>query len=183
MILTRRQHKAENAPLRIYLGDVVHCRHDKIKHKLSYKALSFSIDIDRLQDMDQMSSLLSVDRFNLFSFHPRDHMESGHTDLRGYVEEVLKQAKINTLPDKIQLLAYPRFWDGLSIQSVCSTATPRRSFKRSCIRSETPLETCITTPSRSIHLKHKAFSQCSGTHAQKTSMSLRFWNSPATITS
>ena len=109
MILTRRQHKAENAPLRIYLGDVVHCRHDKIKHKLSYKALSFSIDIDRLQDMDQMSLLLSVDRFNLFSFHPTDHMESGHTDLRGYVEEVLKQAKIDTFPDKIQLLAYPRF--------------------------------------------------------------------------
>ncbi|KZL14531.1 DUF1365 domain-containing protein [Pseudovibrio sp. Ad37] len=109
MILTGRQQEASNAPLRIYLGDVVHCRHDQIKHKLSYKAVSFSIDIDRLQDVNQISHLLSVDRFNLFSFHPSDHMEEGHSSLRDYVEAVLKQAHITAIPEQMRLLAYPRF--------------------------------------------------------------------------
>ncbi len=47
MILNRRRCRYTNAPLKIYLGKVVHCRHGGIKHKFSYKALSFALDIDR----------------------------------------------------------------------------------------------------------------------------------------
>ncbi|GHB29862.1 DUF1365 domain-containing protein [Pseudovibrio japonicus] len=109
MILTGRQQHSISAPLTIYQGKVVHCRHDRIKHNLNYKAVCFLIDIDRLQNVDHMSPLLSVDRFNLFSFYPTDHMKSGHTSLRGYVEDMLQQAQITDVPEQIRLLAYPRF--------------------------------------------------------------------------
>ncbi len=56
-----------------------------------------------------MSSFLSVRRFNLFSFYPSDHMEHGYPTLRSYVQSVLLQADIREQPEKIILLAYPRF--------------------------------------------------------------------------
>lgn len=97
------------APLRVYAGDVVHCRHGDLRHTLKYKAVSFAVDIDRLEDAARTTRFFSASRFNLFSIYPEDYMEQGFATLKAYVHHLLKKAEITAEPDQITLLTYPRF--------------------------------------------------------------------------
>ena len=95
--------------LRIYAGDVVHCRHDALRHTLRYKAVSFAIDINRLEEAARSTRFFSASRFNLFSIYVEDYMEKGFTSLTAYIHHLLQQAEIPIKPDQITLLTYPRF--------------------------------------------------------------------------
>ncbi|MBV1701502.1 MAG: DUF1365 family protein [Hyphomicrobiales bacterium] len=90
----------------LYSGEVMHARLKPMKHKFVYRVFSLLIDVARLPEAGRASRLFSVGRFNLLSFHPRDH--AGHKDvpLLVQVQEMLAPAKV--VPDQVLLLCYPR---------------------------------------------------------------------------
>jgi len=70
----------------LYLGKVMHCRMGPMRHRFRYRVASVLLDLDALDDLDRGLRLFSVDRFNLFSFHQRDHGPRDGTPLKPWVE-------------------------------------------------------------------------------------------------
>ena len=99
---------APSAAASLYTGKVMHARLKPVHHRFSYRVFSLLVDIDRLEEAGRQSRFFSVNRFNLASFHEKDHGPSDGTPLRPHIEKLLRNAGIQDKPDRICLLAYPR---------------------------------------------------------------------------
>jgi len=91
----------------LYLGEVVHVRTRPRRHRLRYGVFTMLLDLDRLPAVARNSRLFSINRFNLFSFHDRDHGD-GRMGLRGWVDDQLRSADIELDGGAVRLLCYPR---------------------------------------------------------------------------
>ena len=67
-------------------------------------------DLDELTDLDARLGLFSHNRFNLFSFHDRDHGDGEGGSLRSYVEGILHGAGVDLGGGRIALLCLPRLF-------------------------------------------------------------------------
>ncbi|WP_422363276.1 DUF1365 domain-containing protein [Pyruvatibacter mobilis] len=94
-------------PARLYFGRVMHARSRPRTHRFIYRVFSMLIDIDRVQEAGRRSRLFSIDRFNLFSFHRKDHGPRDGSSLRAHIVSLLTEAGISE-PRHIRLLCYPR---------------------------------------------------------------------------
>ena len=92
----------------LFPGCVTHARLKPKQHRLSYRIYSLLIDLDELDEMDRRLRLLSVDRFNLFSFHRKDRGDGSGSDLRKQVEKCMREAGIEPEGGPIRLLTMPR---------------------------------------------------------------------------
>ncbi|HUK61094.1 MAG TPA: DUF1365 domain-containing protein [Stellaceae bacterium] len=92
----------------LYFGTVTHQRLRPVRHELSYRVFSLLVDLDELPDLARRLRLLSHNRFNLFSFHDRDHGARRDRRLRPYVEAQLARAGIALDGGAIRLLCFPR---------------------------------------------------------------------------
>jgi uncharacterized protein len=92
----------------IYRGTVAHRRLRPRQHALKYRAFWMLFDLDELPFLASSRRLFSHNRFNLFSFHDRDHGDSSGKPLRGWVEGHLKAAGIADDGGPIRLLCLPR---------------------------------------------------------------------------
>jgi DUF1365 family protein len=95
-------------PAHLYGGRVMHVRLRPIGHRFVYRVFSLLIDIDRLDEADQMTPLFSIRRFNLLSFHPKDHGPRDGSDLRAHVDRLLIAEGIDLAGGRVHLLCYPR---------------------------------------------------------------------------
>ena len=93
---------------RLYFGHVMHARSRPRVHRFRYRVFAMLIDIDRLDAADRLSPLFSIGRFNLFSFHERDHGPRDGSPLRAHVEDLLQRAGLEPDGGRIELLCYPR---------------------------------------------------------------------------
>ncbi|MEO1491254.1 MAG: DUF1365 domain-containing protein [Pseudomonadota bacterium] len=91
----------------LYQGHVMHMRMTPFAHKFRYRVFSMLLDIDRLEETCRPLRLLSLDRFNLLSFHRRDHADRDGSALRPWVEAQLA-AHERPVPHRIWLLSFPR---------------------------------------------------------------------------
>jgi len=91
----------------LYDGSVMHHRMKPKEHRFSYSVFSVLLDIDRLRDAAGLSWLFSVNKFNLLSFHEKDHGPRDGGNLRKHVESLLHEQGLEA-PARILLLAYPR---------------------------------------------------------------------------
>jgi len=91
----------------LYEGRVVHQRYGAPKHRLSYQVISAYLNIDDLHSLD--TPLLSINRFNLFGFYEKDHMDEGYNNLSDFVSQLLEANGEKYKPGKKMVLAYPRF--------------------------------------------------------------------------
>ncbi len=91
----------------LYRGAVVHRRLRPKTHRLRYHVFNILFDLDELPALDRRLRLFSRNRFNLFSFHDRDHGD-GKTGLRPYVEAILRAHGIDSGGGPIRLLCMPR---------------------------------------------------------------------------
>ena len=91
----------------LYEGTVTHRRVRPRTHHLRYRIFQVLLDLDELPQLHSRLRLFSRNRFNLFSFHDRDHGD-GRGDLRAYVAGVLAAAGIAFDGGAIRLLAMPR---------------------------------------------------------------------------
>lgn len=92
----------------IYSMRVMHTRHIEPFYRFVYRVFYLYLDIDRLDAIARPLRLLSINRFNLLSFHNRDH--GTHTDapLRPWVEQHLADVGVTLDDGRIQILCLPR---------------------------------------------------------------------------
>lgn len=106
---------AENGPPSVtpgtlYAGKVMHHRLSPFGHRFSYSVFSLLVDVDRLDELDRMSRLLSVDRPGILSFHTRDHVEQENETVREFADGLLAKAGLAAPAERILLLAFPRMF-------------------------------------------------------------------------
>lgn len=92
----------------LYFGEVIHKRTSPIRHRLRYRVFSLYLDLDRLEAVAQRLRLFSYNRFNLFSFHDKDHGARDGTPLRPWVEAALARVGVDLAGGPIRLLCFPR---------------------------------------------------------------------------
>jgi len=100
--------KPPHASLSIYRGPVMHARMKPVTHRFTYDVFSTLIDLDRLDEVHRLSPILSVGRFNLLSFSPKDHGPRDGSDLRAYMNRILADAGMDLSGGRVFLLCYPR---------------------------------------------------------------------------
>ncbi len=91
----------------IYAGTVTHRRLRPVRHRLSYRVFALLVDLDEPPRLDRTLRLFSHNRFNLYSFHDRDHGD-GSVALRAHVDRQLATAGIDIGSGPVRLLCYPR---------------------------------------------------------------------------
>ncbi len=88
----------------LYRGTVVHQRFKPRRHRLRYRLAQMRFDLDAMPAL----RLFSHNRFNLVSFHDRDHLDGSGGSLRGQVEHALTEAGLRPDGGAIRLLCMPR---------------------------------------------------------------------------
>ena len=88
----------------IYSGTVMHRRFKPLGHNLSYRLAQMLFDLDAMPAL----RLFSHNRFNLVSFHDRDHLDGSGTDLRIQIGRLLTTAGLEPDGGAIRLLCMPR---------------------------------------------------------------------------
>jgi uncharacterized protein len=92
----------------LYIGEVMHHRLKPFGHRFAYRVFSLLVDVDRLDELDRTSWLLSINRPNLASFHESDHVERKGEAVRAFADRLLADAGLGNRATRILLLAYPR---------------------------------------------------------------------------
>jgi len=89
----------------LLIADVSHTRLLPKRHSLRYKVYYLCFPLSRLGEL--ANRVLSVDRFNLFSFFQKDHgFDSTHAE--GWARGILAQKKLDRADGEIVLLTLPR---------------------------------------------------------------------------
>lgn len=94
----------------LYRGAVVHQRLAPKVHRLRYRMFQMLFDLDEIERLARSLRLFSHNKFNIFSFHDRDHGLGRTGALRDYVREALASAGIEIGGGKILLLCMPRLF-------------------------------------------------------------------------
>ncbi|HEU0070154.1 MAG TPA: DUF1365 domain-containing protein [Alphaproteobacteria bacterium] len=92
----------------LYLGRVMHERLRPCAHRFTYRVFSLYLDIDRVDALAERLRLFSRGRFNLFSFHEKDHGPRDGSALRPWVERHLAAQGVALDGGAIRLLCFPR---------------------------------------------------------------------------
>ena len=94
----------------IYNGQVIHKRFKPKVHYFKYKVFSLLIDLSELDILDKKINFFSINKFNLVSFHEKDHGERDGSSLNKWVHQNLEKNNIQTKDIKIKILCYPRIF-------------------------------------------------------------------------
>ena len=72
----------------IYNGRVIHKRFKPKEHTFNYKVFSLLLDLDEIKKIDKEIPFFSYNKFNLISFHEKDHGDRNNNSLKeiGYKE-------------------------------------------------------------------------------------------------
>jgi DUF1365 family protein len=92
----------------LYVGSVMHRRLRPSEHRLRYRMFWMLLDLDEIDGLANRLRLFSHNRFNVASFHDRDHGDGGGEPLRAQVERHLNAAGIDLGGGSIRLLCMPR---------------------------------------------------------------------------
>jgi uncharacterized protein len=93
----------------LFVGEVMHARLGEPAYRFRYGVFSLLLDIDRLHQATGRLRWFSRNRFNLISFHDRDHLAEDCTlGLREWAERVLAARGIDLEGGRIRLLCFPR---------------------------------------------------------------------------
>ena len=92
----------------LYSTTIIHERFHDFKHKFKYIILSMLIDHDELIELTKKISIFSYNKFNIFSYHEKDHGYRDGRLLREFVEDFLSLNKIKFKRLKIKIMCFPR---------------------------------------------------------------------------
>lgn len=90
----------------LYKGVVMHHRFRPTKNRFIYRVFSACLDLDELPRLNKLG-FFSINRFNLFSFHEKDH-GSGTGNLPDNIRSLLTERGFASATHNIRLLCYPR---------------------------------------------------------------------------
>jgi uncharacterized protein len=110
--MTNAQNQASFKPplaaAALYDGQVMHARMKPKAHRFNYSVYSLMIDITRLNEAQKQSKLFSVGRFNLLSFHEKDHGPCDGSSLANHAKKLWSAAGLTADIKRILLICYPR---------------------------------------------------------------------------
>jgi DUF1365 family protein len=92
----------------LYVGKVMHARLKPARHRFVYRVFSLFLNLDQLETTARKLRLFSVDRFNVLSFHAKDHGD-GSGDLKNWIRGHLRSAGYAG-DGPIYIQCYPRLW-------------------------------------------------------------------------
>lgn len=92
----------------LYRGAVAHRRFRPRAHRLRYRVFWLLLDLAELDDLDRRLAVFSYNRFNLLSFHDRDHGDGSTGRLRDQIEARLGAVGVDLEGGAIRLLTMPR---------------------------------------------------------------------------
>jgi DUF1365 family protein len=90
----------------VLTGRVMHWRLRPVPHRFTYRVFSLRLPLSALED--QRNALFSVNRFNLASFHFRDHGARDGTHPLPWIRGLLAQAGIAGADGEVWLQCFPR---------------------------------------------------------------------------
>lgn len=92
----------------LYEGFISHRRLEAKPHEFCYQIFQFYLDLDHLDDLNDISPLLSTEKFNYLSFFRKKYFDSKETDLKN---ALLKHIGIQTSHSdyKVYLLTHLSF--------------------------------------------------------------------------
>lgn len=91
----------------LYRGPVVHRRLTEPQNHFRYEVFGTLLDLDSLADTAGKLRFFSYNRFNLFSFHDRDHGPADGSSLRAWADTMTREAGLPRV-DSWQLFSMPR---------------------------------------------------------------------------
>ena len=91
----------------LYIGAVMHRRARPIRRRFEYRAFWLVLDLDTIEQATRGLKLLSVGRFNLFSFSVRDHADGRDGNLRHKIAALAADAGCRA-DGPIRLMTMPR---------------------------------------------------------------------------
>jgi hypothetical protein len=86
----------------------MHARFKPKRHQFRYRIASLLLDLDEMDEIRQRCRLFSVNRFNLFSFHERDHGPRDGSPVKPWVEDGFAQAGHPIEGGRVLALCFPR---------------------------------------------------------------------------
>ena len=92
----------------LYPSRVSHRRLSPKAYRFVYRVFYLLVDIDRLDETSNRLRLFSRNRFNLLSFHDRDHGRGEPGGLRLWAESLLHERGVELAGGRIRLLSLPR---------------------------------------------------------------------------
>ena len=92
----------------VYTGKVMHVRLKPVRHRFVYRVFSLFLDLDKMEEHARKLRLFSFNRFNVLSFHERDHGD-GSGNLKDWVRGHLRAAGYRA-DGPIFIQCYPRLW-------------------------------------------------------------------------
>lgn len=92
----------------LYRGEVMHRRLRPREHRLRYRVFWLLLELAELDEIDSRMRLLSRNRFNLLSFHDRDHGDGSGRPLRDQVTALLRREGVDIGAGAVRLLTMPR---------------------------------------------------------------------------
>lgn len=87
---------------------IMHHRLSPKEHKFSYRFFSFYLDLDEIDELSSKSAIFSRNRFNLFSFYDKDHLNFGGKNIKENITRYLLGNGIELKGGRIMLLSYVR---------------------------------------------------------------------------
>jgi DUF1365 family protein len=92
----------------LYPSRVMHRRLVAPLYRFVYRLFHVLVDVDRLGELHARLRLFSHNRFNLVSFHDRDHGGGAAGGLRAWAEQMLAAEGVRLDGGRIRLLCLPR---------------------------------------------------------------------------
>ena len=93
----------------IYFGTLRHRRFRPARHEFTYPLFMAYLDVDRIQELMQVSRLASYNGWNWASFNETDHFGDARKPLRERLAEDAAQHGVNLPEGKIFLLTHLRY--------------------------------------------------------------------------
>ncbi len=94
----------------LYAGTVLHHRFRPKQHRFSYSVVSMLVDLDEINELGKQLKFFSINRFNLFSWHNKDHGNASEIPLSEQIRTLLKSHELDQYGSQIKLLCYPRMF-------------------------------------------------------------------------
>jgi uncharacterized protein len=92
----------------IYESVVRHRRFQPMGHQLRYGVWSLLVDLDEIDGITRANPVFSRNRWNLVSFHDRDHGPRDGSSLRTWFDTQLEHAGVDLDGGPVRLLVFPR---------------------------------------------------------------------------
>lgn len=99
-----------NPAAHLYPARVMHRRLVAPFYRFVYRVFYLLLDIDRIAELPRKLRLFSHNRFNLLSFHDRDHGALQAGQLRTWAETLLAENGVQLDGGRIRLLCMPRLF-------------------------------------------------------------------------